>query len=530
MDNNEKLISDIIDDLNEERKPRINQDNSENIEIEELLNTVKLVRSIKEPTLPDSGYPHRLANMIVDKMQNNNEAQNIKQRDNEKNRSGIQINKPEPKPLRRQRFLTPAVALVASFLIFALFIGRTSLFNNDIVYAMEKAVGELSSYRGILKVSTKNEAGQEWMVRQIEIWSEGNKYALRQNDGTLTVNNGQQKWQVLPHNKEVAILPLVPDPTQNTFDLRDEAKRAKEYPHKVVGTETIYGRETAKLEISPPGGLTYHIWVDKETNLPVQLQTAMQKALQTTYTFVSFEPNAEIDSKTFAFQIPEGYKVVENDPGQLVATIEEAAKICGFTPLLPQKTPERIFAFQDRIVLDYADTIVVERLAQGTFTPKANSALGKAAGGPLEVWWESLRWRQDKVEIMIEGAQREELAREIAPDLVLPDSKQNLNQAQVKVPVDMDIVKASQQQVDSGSSPWQLDPLQVAQTFVNLQITPNGIVGEPAIGTSSFKLLANNGVEAVVEVAEGPVKKVYLKRLVRQDESGIWSVIGYEPR
>jgi hypothetical protein len=47
---------------------------------------------------------------------------------------------------------------------------------------------------------------------------------------------------------------------------------------------------------------------------------------------------------------------------------------------------------------------------------------------------------------------------------------------------------------------------------------------------SSFKLAMNNSAEAVVEVADGPIRRVYLKRLVRQDETGIWSVTGYDPR
>jgi len=47
---------------------------------------------------------------------------------------------------------------------------------------------------------------------------------------------------------------------------------------------------------------------------------------------------------------------------------------------------------------------------------------------------------------------------------------------------------------------------------------------------SSFKLVTNNSVEAVVEVEDGPVERVYLKRLVRQDETGIWTVVGYDPR
>ena len=94
----------------------------------------------------------------------------------------------------------------------------------------------------------------------------------------------------------------------------------------------------------------------------------------------------------------------------------------------------------------------------------------------------------------------------------------------------MDLVKADQQQVDRGSSPWQLDPEQVALTFVNLMVSPEGIVGEPRIKEESFKLKINNGIESMVEVADGPVKRVYLKRLVRQDETGIWTVVGYDPR
>ena len=117
----------------------------------------------------------------------------------------------------------------------------------------------------------------------------------------------------------------------------------------------------------------------------------MQNALQTTYTFTSLEPNTQLDPQIFAYQTPEGYKVVENDPGQLVSTIEEAVAISRLTPLLLPEAPDRIFAFSDRIVLDYGDTIVVETAAQGSFEPAANSALGTAAGNPLEVWWERLR-------------------------------------------------------------------------------------------------------------------------------------------
>jgi len=75
----------------------------------------------------------------------------------------------------------------------------------------------------------------------------------------------------------------------------------------------------------------------------------------------------------------------------------------GGTPLLPKEAPVRIFAFKDRVVLDYGDTTIVETAAKGSFEPVANAALGTAAGGPLEVWSERLRWRQDGIEIQAAG-------------------------------------------------------------------------------------------------------------------------------
>ncbi|OPX90808.1 sigma-E factor regulatory protein RseB domain-containing protein [Pelotomaculum sp. PtaB.Bin117] len=435
----------------------------------------------------------------------------------------------------RSRWILPSVAvLAAGLLLFAALTSLTGLagfFNRDVAYAMEKAVAQLANYHGVLEIRSKNAAGEEWMSRRVELWSDGDKYAVRQDDGTMTVNNGERKWQVRPQSKEVALLPLVPDPSRHDFDLRDESKRALQYSHTVVGTEMIAGRQATKLEISPPGGLVYYLWIDAETNLPVQLQTAMQNALQTTYTYVSFEPNTQIDPGIFAYQPPEGYQVVEKEPGQLVATVEEAAAISQLTPLLPQEAPGRIFAYKDHIVLDYGDTTIAETAAKGSFEPVPNSAFGTAAGGPLEVWRERLRWRQDGIEIQAEGARRVELTRQIAGDLTLPDAGNDLaGMAQVKVSVDMEIAKADQRQVDGGHTPWQLDPVAVALTFVNLKVSPEGITGDPKIPEKSFKLTANNGAEAIVEVTGGPIEKVYLERLVRRDETGIWSVVGYDPR
>jgi len=508
---NEEKLSNYIDALNNEQEPEVAANDNDQ-EFEKLMETVQLVRTLREPTLPDEGYPKRLAQNVAGKIAKEKPASFRK---SAKSIKGIPL---------------AMTALAAGLLMFVL-VNWLGFFNQDVVYAMEKAVAQLNNYHGVLEMRTRNAAGEEWLVRRVELWSEADKYAIKQDDGTLTVNNGQQKWQINHEDKKVILLPLLPDTTGNNFDLRDEAKRAKQYPHTVVGTEQIAGREAIKLAISPPGGEEYYLWVDTETNLPIQLETAMQKALQTTYTFVSFEPNIKVSPQLFTYQVPEGYTVVEKDPGQLVATIEEAAAISGFMPLLPERAPVRIFAFKDRIVLDYGETTIMESIPKGEFELKPNASLGSTAGGPLEIWQGRLRWRQNGIEIQVEGVQRVELANQIAKDLTIPDANQELvSRAKVKVPVDMAIEQANQKQVDSGSSPWQLDPLQVSLTFVNLKVTPEGIQGEPKIPMPSFILATNNSVEAVVEVDEGPIERVYLKRLVRQDETGIWTVVGYDPR
>ncbi|OPY59862.1 MAG: hypothetical protein A4E56_03057 [Pelotomaculum sp. PtaU1.Bin065] len=293
MDNPESRVSEYIDTLNAEHEPEKKQGIADTPEMEKLLATIRLVRTLREPVLPDPGYPQRLAASVDAKVQKEN-LSSIHRLVEQEPKSGKLNNNKASKRLR-SRWILPSVAvLAAGLLLFAALTSLTGLagfFNRDVAYAMEKAVAQLANYHGVLEIRSKNAAGEEWMSRRVELWSDGDKYAVRQDDGTMTVNNGERKWQVRPQSKEVALLPLVPDPSRHDFDLRDESKRALQYSHTVVGTEMIAGRQATKLEISPPGGLVYYLWIDAETNLPVQLQTAMQNALQTTYTYVSFEPN-----------------------------------------------------------------------------------------------------------------------------------------------------------------------------------------------------------------------------------------------
>ncbi|QIA27736.1 hypothetical protein DYI95_009630 [Thermaerobacter sp. PB12/4term] len=450
---------------------------------------------------------------------------------------------------RRRRVGIAAAALVAGLALAAVFapwpgipglggwlraqLGLGPAPETDVVHAMERAVAQLHSYHAVLEKRTTNAAGETWLVRRIEIWVDGDRYVTRDDTGVVTVHDGRRKWQVRPADRVVAVLPPLPD--VRPFDLEDEARAALRYPHRVVGHEQVAGREVIRLRIEPPGGLPYDLWVDAESHLPLRLRTAMQNGIQTETTFVRFEANVAVDPSRFRFHVPAGYRVEEENPGQLVDTPAEAAAIAGFTPLLPDEAPRRILAARDRVVLDYGETVIVEEPAQGPFEPQPNAALGSAGqDGLLEVFGARLRWRQQGLEITVEGPRRVELARALALDIQLPDPNRDPGvgtgfDPEVEVSVDMEVERGSQQQVDAGHSPWMLDPVQVAGAFL-LGRFGEQMGGPGALVDRHIRVVHNDGRRAVVEVQVGPVARVYLERRVRQDETGIWTVVGYDPR
>ncbi|SOC18216.1 hypothetical protein SAMN05880501_11066 [Ureibacillus xyleni] len=101
---------------------------------------------------------------------------------------------------------------------------------------------------------------------------------------------------------------------------------------------------------------------------------------------------------------------------------------------------------------------------------------------------------------------------------------------QVEVPYNFENEQRDQKSVDEGHSPWRLDPLFTTQVFVSLQILPGGIKGEYPIEEDNLKLVYSTDDIAIVAVNDEDthITTVYLKRLIRQDNSGIWTVVGYD--
>jgi hypothetical protein len=117
-------------------------------------------------------------------------------------------------------------------------------------------------------------------------------------------------------------------------------------------------------------------------------------------------------------------------------------------------------------------------------------------------------------------------------EVVAPESQLiSENKPQVEVTVDIAAEENEQKSVDAGHSPWKLDPVFVTQVFASLLLSPEGIVGDYPISYDKIKIIENDGTSAKAEIMEDKsiAKYVYLKRLVRRDDTGIWSVVGYDP-
>lgn len=116
-------------------------------------------------------------------------------------------------------------------------------------------------------------------------------------------------------------------------------------------------------------------------------------------------------------------------------------------------------------------------------------------------------------------------------DVIVKADKEKLAKTpEIKVPYDISAVENTQKSVDDGHSPWNLDPLFVAQVFASLQLSPEGIVGDYPIDYDDLKVIKQTNSDAMVKVNsdKSAIARIYLKRLVRQDPTGIWTVVGYD--
>lgn len=531
----ERKLSQYIDNLNAGKTPRehITRLQEEEKEDEILFETVRKVRTLREIEYPDDSFQQRLVNSVTGR------------------------EKSKRNPFRKYALLcTSAAAAILLFVTAYYFLPNR---DDGIVYAMEKAMKGIQAYHGIIEVSETNGLGETITQSKREVWADknGNYYILDlegTSKGTITANNGKQKWQLRPEEKSAYLLPAFPDGFRFTFELGNEINNvSRAQTVKTIGPEAISGRDATKLQITPEGGDPYFLWVDDETDLPLQRVSAMQNAIQIKAEYTSMEFIDEIPRNLLAYDTPEGYETVDTNEEQEVASLEEAERLAGFMPELPDQTAEgytlnRIAVEKEHGAIklyysngDLEDTILlVQSEASEALVPSSAAILGAVNENKAEIITieetQSIRWQEGGMEYRILGAVPLDKLAIFAEGLsqgkvVIPERGEHTGEPQIKVEVDQSVEENEQKSVDAGHSPWKLDPVFVSQVFASLLLSPEGIVGDYPIAYENIEIISNNGIDAVAEIKDDKsvAKYVYLKRLIRKDDTGIWTVVGYDP-
>ena len=370
------------------------------------------------------------------------------------------------------------------------------------------------------------------------------------------------------------IFEAFPDPYRFVFEIGKEINQAKNALQvKNVGSDIVSGRKTEVLEVTPEGGMPYRIWIDTKTKLPLQKQTAMQNALQHKVVYTDIDFIDSIPSELTSADFPEDFEVTETYHEQSVSNIEEAQETAGFAVTVPESIPEgyslediTVVTDKNIVKLKYKTgsgngsktVIILEGKPEEEFRTNPSSILSKNNGAVVEVQSpvqmgsgildaggayagitdiSSIRWRQDGYEYAVIGdITMEELIkfanRIPGTNIEIPVSTGVFpSQPQIEVPVDMEIEKNTQESVDAGHTPLKLDPVFVAQVFVGQLIYPEGIEGEYPVSLDEIRITYNDGKAAILEISgnKTPARNVYLKKLVREDPTGIWTVVGYDP-
>ncbi len=544
MDDAEIKISGYIDDLNAEKRPEYE---AESPEMQELLHTVRLVRTLREPAMPGKDFPGNLAAA-----------------------AGRFASKRAAASGKRW-FAGFAAAAAALLLIFF----SLPLGGGYVVYAMQRAYGELKAYHGVLTVSEKNGQGEVSTQATLDVWADREgRYYIEELEGAqkglITANNGQIKWQADPAANEVSTFPAFPDSYRFILELGEEVDNAgNALDVQTIGEEMISGRNCTVLKVTPKGGEPYRIWIDKESRLPLQKQSGITGTVPYQYTAVYTDIDflEAIPAEKTVYTVPDGFSGIDRAQEQWMNTLSEACSAVGFEPREPGGIPDGYERYG--IAVQNGDTVKIyyraeagkkavltQKRAGEDMKPDVNAILGKVGESTAEILLpvqdsqgilggvdpyagssgvNSIRWHADGMEYIAAGNIPVDKLSGFAAAMsgqtvVLPDQLQN-PAVQVDIAVDMEAEEYEHKSVDAGHWPWKLDPAFTAQVFVCMQISPEGITGDYPVAYEDMTVVQNTGSEAVVEVKgdETPIRRVYLKRLVRQDATGVWTVVGYDP-
>ncbi len=313
--------------------------------------------SKKEPERPGEGFSQRLAKNLV-------------------------LHEP-PQPKKKHIWLM-CIAIIAVVLIVVYAVIRISPFGNtNIVQAMEDAFASVKGYYGTVEIIGRNTQGEAVVQASLDVWADQQgHYCVESEDDSgyrvITANNGEKKWQIIEAQKTAVLFSASPDPYRFTFELDEEIRGArKALSTRAVGEEMLMGRMTTIMEVTPAGGDPYRLWVDHKTKLPVKKQTAMRNGLQYEMVYSQLSTGDPMPEWFSAYILPEGYTEIENYPVQLVACMEEAEKILGWSIAIPEAEGYKL----ESISVETLRNVLMLSYKGGNESPRLDFLISQSFGG-----------------------------------------------------------------------------------------------------------------------------------------------------
>lgn len=428
-------------------------------------------------------------------------------------------------PTRRRRWLAlPAAVSVVAAVALGLTWGAPSY---TVVQAMEQKVARIESYHAVIEHRYSNPDPTLNSVEIEEVWYQGAQYHWVGRGDEEIISDGVHEWRVNHDQKWVqASFPFTP--LEHPFQPANLLKAVAAKPYVIEGPDQVAGRPTTRVRFTTPDFDSYRIWIENETKLPLQIEMKHWGGVTSTMTYTTFELNTKIDTARFAAPATAGYQVVQ--VGQKVASIAEAAARAGFQPVLPAEDPKLIVVNGPSITMGFGDVQITQYARPLTLNMDQRLSYGWSGYGPAQVMGERVfRWNQTGIGIEVEGGERAlALARQIAPSLSIPYEpyRNPYLVSLIEEPVKVDMAAAMAAEVahakDFAAGSDRYFALDVAKRFVAEQ--------GAKVPESAFREAGNNRAEAIVTVSEGPISKVYLRRVARQDDQGLWWVIGFDHR
>jgi len=293
----EEWVSQWIDDLNRDQKPKEDALENSNIseeekrELHEVLDTLRRVKSLRSV-------------------------------DDQEEKEAV-TGGGKKFPLRKRGWIVAAVLLLALITsISSMFMGSNG---NSVVYAMEEALENLRNYKGTISFTMEmsdqvmQESNTELTVGENQGFRSVTQVAGREitriypgEDRMYTLFSDRENYVEVSHigeeslsfYQEIFLMESILEEIQDAVEIIE------------MGKESLNGRETTKYHYRYHEDAPYHeLWVDESTDLPIKVAHHSEYGDRMVRTMENLELNvSDISEDLFTYEIPENAEVHYTSP------------------------------------------------------------------------------------------------------------------------------------------------------------------------------------------------------------------------